>query len=328
MTNFTAKTLVLLLSAATASASNPNSSLRAGSRTLQNANASNKKPSMPNRKLQKDIGSRQLQQTSSPTLISATTSPPSFTGPTVDPELCREATALQLGTAVEGTMEGPEGVWYSVTGIDGYLALSTCTGDSALDAIGLDTVITVYSGICDTLTSVAYDDDGGSCGNAKSLAYFQAVAGETYYVNVNPFSFSEEISGLAFGLVASEVDVPVNFECASATPLVLGTPAEGETSNFGNGLWYSVTGTGGDLTITTCTGDNTLDESPFDSVIEVYAKDCDDMRFITSDDEGGKCGNGKSAVILSSVEGLIYQIHVYEYLSSTGSFGLVVSENP
>ena len=327
MTNFTAKTLVLLLSAAAASASNPNSSLRASSRTLHNANANNKKPSMQNRKLQKDIGSRQLQQTSIQTLISAT-STPTLAGPTVDPELCREATALRLGTAVEGTMEGPEGVWYSITGTDGYLALSTCTGDSALETNGLDTVINVYSGSCDALTSEAYDDDGGSCGSAKSLAYFQLVAGETYYVNVNPFSFSEDVSGLTFGLVASEVDVPANFECASATPLVLGTSVEGETSSFGNGLWYSVTGTGGDLTITTCTGDNTLDESPFDSVIEVYAKDCDDMRLITSDDEGGKCGNGKSAVILPSVEGLTYQIHVYEYLSSTGSFGLVVSENP
>ena len=61
--------------------------------------------------------------------------------------------------------------------------------------------------------------------------------------------------------------------------------------------------------------------------MEVYAKDCDDLRLVTSDDEGGKCGKGKSSVILPSVQGLMYQNHVYEYQLSTGLFGLVVSEN-
>ena len=48
--------------------------------------------------------------------------------------------------------------------------------------------------------------------------------------------------------------------------------------------------------------------------------------YSSSDDEGGKCANGKSAVILSSVEGLEYNVAVHEYYSNIGQFGIVVSE--
>ena len=240
-------------------------------------------------------------------------------------ELCGEATALLLDATVEGSFAGNEGPWYTVVGTGGYLAASSCTGDSSLDNTTLDTVINVFSGNCDTLTLEASDDDGGSCGNAKSTVYFPTVTGETYYVNVNPYIWTTDLADIAFGLTLFEVDVPPNTVCENAVPVQLGEIVEGETSAIGNGAWYSIAGTGDDLVITTCTGTSLLDNAVFDSVITVYARDCDDLRFITSDDEGGKCGNGKSAVILASVEGLTYHINIYEYSGSTGSFGLKVS---
>jgi len=77
--------------------------------------------------------------------------------------------------------------------------------------------------------------------------------------------------------------------------------------------------------ISTCTGNGQLDNAAFDSVIEVYARDCDDLRWIGDDDEGGKCGNGKSSFVLPSVSGLMYHVVVYEYAGMTGPFGLKVS---
>ena len=360
--------------------------------------------------------------------------------PTIDPELCRNATALETGEVVEGSMHGEEGVWYSIEGTGKYLLASTCTDDSTLDASLLDTVINVYSGPCESLIFEAYDDQSGNCGNGKSAAYFQTAEGDTYYVNVTPYSFSPAIAGLAFGLTVTEIDVPPNtfcdtaipveidelvvveptnfgsswysvrgnggylavstcssddsstysdvysggcddqtyitsaysdagtcgiayfeatasetyylsvngysydgttgftFElkvyevdelpntiCLGATPLELGAVVKGEITTSYDSAWYSIFGTGDDLLISTCTGNRTFDATPFDSVIDVFAKDCDDLRYVASDDEGGKCGNGKSAVILPSVDGLIYHINVLEYLGMTGTFGLKVS---
>lgn len=363
---------------------------------------------------------------------------------------CHDATPLEVGAIpLEGKFTTSEGNWYTVVGTGSFLAASTCTGDKERDAAMLDTVIMVYSGDCDALELETYDDDSGMCGNLKSTAYFETVAGATYYVNVAPLGGYYEPDNNMFGLVITEpdeseippevpscqdavplaIDETAQFEagtmswftvpgtggylavntcladgisgdsyievyagdcddfnyvtysssygssgcsvayfeseadtvyniavgayiyteesdtdapnvsvtvsaltdipntiCDGATPLVLGEAVDGETKMYGEMLWYTFVGTGGDLVISTCTGDASHDTSAFDSVIEVYARGCNDLRLIASDDEGGKCANGKSAVILSSVQGLEYNVAVREYNYNNGQFGIKVSE--
>lgn len=122
-------------------------------------------------------------------------------------ESCLDAAALEVGaTALEGEFSSAEGNWYAVVGTGSFLAASTCAGDEVMDNIMLDTVIAVYSGNCDALEEKVYDDDGGMCGNLKSTATFETVAGEIYYVNVAPFGGYFESDNNMFGLVITEID--------------------------------------------------------------------------------------------------------------------------
>ena len=247
--------------------------------------------------------------------------------------VCTGAIALQLDEDVQGSLlSGTEEAWFSMTGAGERLAVSTCTGDETTDGSAFDSILEVYSGNCDNLELVISDDDSGACGNLKSQAGWQPNAGEIYYIRVT--GFGGDLGSFGLTVFPSEetlspvtippATVPPESLCENAVAVALDEIVQGEDIS-GFGTWYSFVGTGEDLLVSTCTGTDDLDNTPFDSVVEVYARGCDDLRYIRSDDESGKCGNGKSAVILPSVIGLTYSIRVYEYASGTGSFGIKVS---
>ena len=244
---------------------------------------------------------------------------------------CADAMALQLDEVVPGSLaSGTAEAWYMISGTGEYLAATTCTGNSTLDNNVFDSVLDVYSGDCGNLVVLNSNDDSASCGNLKSRVGWQSDNNGVYYLRVMGYSGSVGAYGVT--VFPSEATVPPStlppdsVLCDSATPLEPGVAVEGETTAPYLGVWYSFLGTGNDLVISTCTGTAALNSAVFDSVIEVYARDCDDLRFIMSDDEGGKCGNGKSAVILPSVLNLTYHVKVSEYLGLTGSFGIEVSD--
>jgi len=442
MTNFLTKVLLLLLVAIAGATQKPHS-LR-GLRATPHA-PQKKKRLNPIRSLENHATFHNKISKQHKTPLKLKPKPP-HRHLEMDPALCQDATDLQLGETVEASFAGPEGIWYSVAGTGGYLAVSTCTGDATLDEDFVDTVIDVYSGDCDNGNFLTTDDDGGSCGLLRSRAVFESVVGEIYNVNVRPFWWDSDQAGLTFGVTVDETDdiPPTNTVCEEAALLELNDIVQLDASNF-NGFWFSITGTGGilavstcpdgitsdagayfevysgsgcndleweaygsssfdfcqvayvkpsaneviyvnafgyiwdetsdttfsltvyevdeipnvvcegatlvelgesvegeisqahgsawytfvgtgnDLVISTCTGNDQLDNAPFDSVINVHARDCDDLRWIASDDEGGKCGNGKSQIVLPSVEGLTYHVAVSEYYGMTGPFGLKVS---
>lgn len=107
-------------------------------------------------------------------------------------DLCANAVNLNCGQSINGTtvagtidavplcdfpVSAP-GVWYTFIGSGGNETLSTCS------AASFDTRLTVFSGTCGSLTSVACNDD--FCGLRSELTY-PTTAGTRYYVLVHGF---------------------------------------------------------------------------------------------------------------------------------------------
>jgi len=236
---------------------------------------------------------------------------------------CEAAASLELDeiAQVDIDVENFNSFWFSIIGTGGIFAVSTCP-DGVPPSADLEAYFDVYSG--SSCNNLELEDYGGSYFDFCEVAYMETSANEVIHINAYGFTW-EETPGATFSLTVYEVDEIPNTHCEGATLVELGETVEGEISQTYGSTWFTFVGTGNDLVISTCTGNTQLDNAAFDSVINVSARDCDDLRWIASDDEGGKCGNGKSALILSSVEGLMYHIEVYEYAGMTGPFGLKVS---
>jgi len=114
-----------------------------------------------------------------------------------------------------------------------------------------------------------------------------------------------------------------------AIPLELDGIVVGNISKYDScDVWYSLVGTGDPLAVSTSTGNSTLDNTEFESVIKIYTRDCDDLTLIEGNDESGGCSNANSAVIFQSVANVTYHIVVQEYDGNAGSFGLTAYSNP
>ena len=114
-----------------------------------------------------------------------------------------------------------------------------------------------------------------------------------------------------------------NTVCGAAIPLQLDVVVQGNVRAGSGHAWYSITGTGENLTASTCTGNATLDTNGFDSYIYAYSGNC--YNWIGSDDDGGSCGNSKSRFGWQSDVNEVYYIAISDLLSNGGSFGFRVS---
>lgn len=118
---------------------------------------------------------------------------------------------------------------------------------------------------------------------------------------------------------------PLTAFCEAATTLTHGVvqqesiiPPEAE-----GGVWFTLIGSGGVMTFTTCTGNSTLDFSTADTVITVYSGSCDDLILIARNDDGGDCGNfDKSVATLRWVAGATYYVQVNVRPSNAAIFGI------
>lgn len=129
--------------------------------------------------------------------------------------------------------------------------------------------------------------------------------------------------------------VPVNDACSGAIPVVCGQTVDGSTATAtadpqaftcftsiqANGIWYSFTGTGEAITLSTCAN------FAYDTRINVYSGSCGALTCVAGNDDGGGCDLG-STVGFPSTLGTNYLILVQGYQGAVGDFSLTVACSP
>lgn len=134
---------------------------------------------------------------------------------------------------------------------------------------------------------------------------------------------------------------PANDACANAIALSCGQTVTGNTATAtndvaplctgiapqGKGVWYTITGTGGAITLSTCST-----ATLFDTQISVYTGACTALTCVAANNNDGACTSGgaypagrKSTVTFNSVFGTVYRILVAGTVSASGAFSLSVT---
>jgi hypothetical protein len=139
---------------------------------------------------------------------------------------------------------------------------------------------------------------------------------------------------MAASVVANEV--PENDLCENAIAVAVPSLTAGstltattdsefpycDTSITAPGVWYTVVGTGNEITADTCyTG-----TADYDSKISVYCPDCADPFCAGGNDDAPDCFAGGSTITWCSETGETYYILVHGFSSRTGNFELSVSD--
>lgn len=261
---------------------------------------------------------------------------------------CVNALTIECGETASGSTEDASsdtypgcgtafstapGVWYTFTGIDGSMTLSTCNAGT-----DYDTKLFLFEGACGALNCIAGNDDDFGCGfsSLRSTITFNPVDGATYYVLVNGFSSS---STGDFELRLS-CNFNTNFVCTDAQDvecgdIVSGTTVDtgseslpncgGTTLNTSGTVWYHLVGTGDEVTVTTCNpGSN------FDTKIGVFTGSCGSLVCVTGDDDDPCPFSGlRSRVNFLAEDGVSYFIVVTGFGSNEGNYELSIEcEDP
>lgn len=129
---------------------------------------------------------------------------------------------------------------------------------------------------------------------------------------------------------------PVNDDCAAAIPLALPSTVSGDTSgasgdaapfcgtsNTAPGVWYSVAGSGNNVTVSTCSAN-----TGYDTKLSVYCQGCTELLCVGGNDDDFGCPTGglQSTVTFCTEAGAEYQVLVHGFSSNAGPFELSGSE--
>jgi len=232
-----------------------------------------------------------------------------------------------------GSSVNSRDLWYTFT--------PTCTGPVTIDTCGnlpcplppgtFDTVLSVYTGVCGSLTTVACNNNGGAgCGN-RSRVTFTGNALVTYYIRVA--GAGAAVRGrFRLNISSPSPTVPLNDLCSSATPIgngthafntCLATPDSTPTGcQPNNDVWFLYTPTcNGTVWINTC-------NSSFDTMLAVYsgltgtpATDCNTLTYIDCNDNAstGPCGSPNSFLTVPVTASTPYYIRVGGAAGATGA---------
>jgi hypothetical protein len=271
--------------------------------------------------------------------VASTTIPkiPLIDSPTND--LCASATALNFDSPLNhttalalidevegcGTISGRNspGVWYSVTGTGGALAVTVASDYNAQ--------VSLYTGeACESLFCV--DGRTGEDPRLTSVTLvWDSNEGTDYWILVH--GFNQDAGN--FQVVVSEVGRPGNDACSSATELELGDTATGSANyssldgivdscasdNNGSapGVWYYVRGTGNDtIKAMVVTG--------FDAQLSVFGgRDCSSLLCIHSSERESPL-NTSGSVTWASRAGEVYYILLRGFNRFVGNFELTLTE--
>ena len=244
-------------------------------------------------------------------------------------DLCTDAIVVTCGNSYPGTtvdattdvvddcatsISAP-GVWYRLDGVAGQITVSTCA------AFDYDTKINVYSGSCDALVCVTGNDDACELGSTVSFA---ATADISYFILVQ--GYNDLVGTFLLSIVCLDVSPDL---CAGAAPIACGQTLSGTTTGStddlveecgtsisGPGVWFTFEGAGDQVTLTTCPSPS------YDSKINVYSGECDDLTCVAGNDDTPGLGTC-STVTFDTESGVTYQVLVQGYNGATGTFDLV-----
>ena len=219
-----------------------------------------------------------------------------------------------LGTCVTNLSTAP-GVWYVFAGTGDAVEFSLCD-----DTTNFDTKIGVFEGSCGALTCVSGNDD--ACGFASSVGV-NTVIGTDYYVYVTGFGTNTGTFGLSV-TCSVIVPAPANDTCGGAVTLncgdtdIAGTTISATASDFpdgcfslSEGVWYTILGTGGEITLDVLAG------ADFDPELNLSSGTCGDLTSITCVDETFD-GELETITFMSEL-GVEYFLYVSDWSSSTSN---------
>jgi hypothetical protein len=188
-----------------------------------------------------------------------------------------EANSDDIACLIAGiSVDGP-GVWYTVLGSGVLLKASTCSEQTTFD-----TQISVYEGSsCSALSCVAGNNNGGTCGN-QSTATWYAEENQVYYLLIHGSELGD------FALTVTEVE---NDSCADSQSVLLSGESEAVfgTNFVGESFfdpctgtlvsdqlvsWWSISGTGHNVSINACGSD---DASTQPTSISIYNQNCSNL---------------------------------------------------
>ncbi len=259
---------------------------------------------------------------------------------TVPNDDCADAISVECGDLVFGTTTGATtdfnagtcgtsvtspGVWYKLIGDGSLVTASTCNSAS------FDTKIGVYTDGCGNLTCVAGNDDFTGCAGFTSEVSFPTDDGVEYLILVH--GFGGAVGDFALSITCEAL--ANNDDCTDALPISCGQLIQGSTigtnadnaatcvtSNTSPGVWYSYTGTGEFVIVSTC------NNADFDTKLSVYTDGCGTLTCVTGNDDAAGCFGFTSELGFLSEAGREYLVLVHGFGGATGSFTLSITCQP
>lgn len=261
---------------------------------------------------------------------------------------CSGATTLTVGTSfssnavtsttVGATTDGSvpscnsgavENVWFKViVPANGNLKIETQAAAGVFD----DTVLTVYTGTCSSLTEIACNDDNPNGSDFYSyISLTGQNPGATLYISV--WKYNASTTNGTFKISAYNPPSPVNDGCSSATALTVGTNFNSNAVTSTNvnantdgsvpscnssaveNVWFKVVvPASGNLTIETQSAGGVFD----DSVMNVYSGTCAALTEVACNDDNPGSSDFFSLVSLTNqVPGSTLYVSVWKYNSFT-----------
>jgi len=187
--------------------------------------------------------------------------------------------------------------------------------------------------------------------NTGATASKLAPAGNgVYTIPADPGSkVTFQVNGETQSYAPADIVIPVDLQgnlsvvvetsgaggstCDTAQAINVGDTVSGDTSVDGtpsgapfcgtsisaDGVWFSVAGTGETLTATTC------NQAAYDTKINVFCLDCEDLVCVAGNDDGAGCAGFTSEISWCSEVGADYGILIQGFGGETGAFDLTLS---
>lgn len=239
-------------------------------------------------------------------------------------------TDFACGTVTSGTVLGAT---------DSAVSGSTCFGTDDDDvwysfvasATSHRVSLTNISGSASDMYHVTYAAAPGcgslgaaiQCSDSNTSNPTGLTIGETYYVQVYTYTSTPGQDTTFDICIGTPPPPPVNVDCANATPIACGETInatsfgstgnqEGSGCSIGNnGIWFTFTGTGGDMTL--------VSTASFDHEVALSSGSCGALVNVNCDDQS----SGAESHTFTSVLNETYYVYIAHYSSGNTSTGTI-----